>query len=739
MGKQVRIRSFVIGGFFTLFFIAITCRLYWVQVVEGKALFMKAENAWSREVVLQPKRGTIMDRNGQVLAQDGVAFTVAVNPRLIHSYKQEELVVHTLAPLLGMDTPEGKRKLRDRVTAVNKDGNLLAQVEIRNEGWKIDKATADQIKEQRDALNLQGVYLIEQSKRYYPAEELASQVLGYVDKENTARSGLELFYDEMLKGKPGKIAYEKDALGYELPDGKASIIKPVDGKDLKLTIDRNIQHYIEEALVKMNEEFKPKAAMVIAADPNTMEILGMSSLPTYNPNHYWDFAEKADFAVNRNISSQYEPGSTFKIVTLAAAVDQGIFHPDDPYKSGSIMVGSTKMGDHNNRQGWGEISYLEGLKRSSNVAFIKLGYEGLGREKLSEYIRNFGFGEKTGIDLPGEIGGNTRIEYATEVAAATFGQGVTVTALQQVAAVSAIANGGNLMKPYLVKEIVDSETGRSIKKIAPETVRRVLSEEKARLVADYLEQVVSDQKIGSGRRVYTDGYRIAGKTGTAQTVIDGKYADGKWVVSFTGFAPVNDPKIVLIVIVDEPDLGGDYRRGSEVTAPVFKEIMSKSLRYLGVPKANTTIGVTQMKEVNAVTMPDLVGKDWKEAGSLLSRYGMSYEKLGIGDKVMKQYPRAGDQITIEQQVYLVSESSDLVNVPDMMGRPMRDVLEVCSLIGADCSYAGEGYVTSQSVNPVSDTLMVSFSFDPYRPDTLPNEEQANEDAMAADQTDSKSD
>jgi penicillin-binding protein 2B len=710
MGRKVKIRSFIIGAFFTLFFIGVSTKLYWVQIVEGASLRGKAESLWSQEVVLQPVRGSIVDRNGQVLAQDGDAYTVAVNPRLIAEYKQENAVVAMLAPLLSMDTPAGQLKLREKIAARNKDGRLLAQVEIRNEGWKIDKSLADQIREARDTLGLRGIYLIEQSKRYYPADQLAAQLLGYTDKENEARSGLELMYDDLLKGTPGKLMYEKDARGVELPDGKASLIQPLDGKNLVLTIDRNIQHYMEEALVEMNEKFQPKAAMAIAVDPNTMEILGMSSLPTYNPNSYWDYAEKADFAMNRTISSQYEPGSTFKIVTLAAAVDQGLFHAEDTYMSGSVNVAGTPMGDHNNRRGWGEITYLDGLKRSSNVAFIKLGYEGLGAEKLKSYIEKFGFGQKTGIDLPGEVSGKIDFRYPTEVAAATFGQGVSVTPIQQIAAVSAIANGGKLMKPYLVKEIHDAETGKLISKTEPEVVREVLAESKARLVSDYLEQVVSDQKIGTGRRVYIDGYRIAGKTGTAQKVVDGKYAPDKWVVSFIGYAPADDPKIALLVIVDDPDIGGDSLRSSEVAAPVFKDVMGKALRYYGVGKENTSVGVTQWKDIQAVTMPDLVGQDVSDAGKTLGRYGMSYERLGIGKTILKQYPNSGDQVAAEQQVYLLTDSSEKIVFPDLRDRPMRDVLEVCALVGQACGFQGEGYVASQTEDHTTQPSTMRFVF-----------------------------
>lgn len=713
MGKKVRVRALLFGGVFTLFFFAVVGRLYMVQIVQGAELLEKAERVWSSTAVLQPVRGTITDRHGNILSQDGDAYTVAVNPSLIHENNQSKQVVDLLAPLLGMTSPEGISKLYAAVTAKRDDGRLLLQKEIRNEGWKIDKAVADDIRSGMEEQEIRGIYLIPEKKRYYTMNQVASHVVGYVDKDNKARSGIELFYDELLSGTPGEVSYAKDNLGYELPNsnGKATLIPPVDGYDIRLTLDRNIQHYIEEAMATMYEKYKPKSAMVIAADPNTMEILGMATYPNFNPNTYWSFNEQSDFA-NRNIGYTYEPGSTFKIVTLAGAVAEGLFNPDDKYRSGSVEIAGSRMGDHNNRQGWGEITYLEGLKRSSNVAFIKLGYEKMGEAKLREYISKFGFGQLSGIDLPGEVAGTVDFKWATEIASATFGQGkVAVTPIQQVAAISAIANGGKLMQPHLLKETLDPETGEVISRNEPNVIREVLSEATARKVSEYLEQVVSDQEIGTGRRAYIEGYRIAGKTGTAQKVVGKTYSSQHYVVSFIGYAPADDPKIVLSVIVDEPDIGGDYRNGSEVSGPLFKEIMGKSLRYLEVPKENTTLGVTQLKEANEIVMPDLTGRSLDDAGVLLNRNKLAHTVLGQGLTVVEQYPAKGEQIGEEQHVYILTADAGELAMPNMQGRSLRDVFEVCALLGADCTYSGAGYAASQQRSS-SPPYSYDFRFEP---------------------------
>mgnify|MGYP000418675778 CR=1 FL=1 len=726
MGRRIRVRSLVIGGLFTLLFLVMTMKLYWVQVVNGAELLDKAEDSWSRQKVLQPMRGAILDRNDKILARDGDSYTVAVNPLLIDKYNQQDDVVGILAPLLNMNTPEGLRKLNDRITSKRDDGRLKDQVEIRNEGWKIDKSVADDINKQIDNLKLRGsITLIEERKRYYPTNQLASHILGYVDKESQARTGIELFYDEYLKGTPGSISYEKDRLGYQLPEGQATVTAPVNGSNVRTTIDRNIQHYIEEALEKMNEQFRPEGAMVIAADPNTMEILGMSSLPTYNPNTYWDFDDQGDFK-NHNVASQYEPGSTFKIVTLAAAVDQGLFQPEATYQSGSIRVPGATVRDHNNGRGWGNITYLDGLKRSSNVAFVKLGVDGLGKEMLHNYIQKFGFGNKTGIDLAGEISGDINFHYPSEVANATFGQGVAVTAIQQVAAISAIANGGKLMKPYIVKEIIDPVTNKVLKKIEPEVIRQVISERAANEVNGYLEQVVSDQEIGTGRRVFIPGYRIAGKTGTAQKFIDGSYAADKWVVSFIGYAPADNPKIVLCVIIDNPDIGSDSNRSSEVSAPVFKDIMGKSLRYLNVPKTNTSQGVTQLLDDTGVLMPDLKNESASEAKNLLDRVGISYDVIGNGQKVVQQQPMAGTRIGLEQRGYILTQPIEGLAFPDVTGRSMRDVIEMCSVFEADCTLLGEGYVISQKSTGKAPTHAIEIIFEPFKLEAIVEEETETE-------------
>lgn len=698
MIKKAKLRSLLMGVVFTLIFTALLGKLYWVQVVDGAELLKQAQDSWIENKVIPAKRGSILDRNGNVLAQDAPSWTVSVNPRLIHQNGVEDEVVAGLGPILHMTDIEKKAKLVALVTKKKQNGDFLLNVEIRSEGWKVDSETADKINKLVKAENLKWcIVLREEPKRYYPSNMTASHLLGYTNREGAAVTGLELWNDDILKGTPGSITYEADSQGNQLPDTKVKYIPASDGDSIKLTIDLNIQNYIEQAMEKVFEQYKPKSMTVIAVDPYSLEVLGLANLPNFNPNNYWDFTDQNVFK-NHALISTYEPGSTFKIVTLAGATQEGLFRPENTYQSGRIKVPGTTIRDHNNGQGWGEITFLEGLKRSSNVAFVKLGYEGLQEDRLRKYITDFGFGTKTNIDLQGEHAGDIGFHYASEIATATFGQGVTVTPIQQITAVSAIANGGKLMWPHLVKEIVNQEDpNKVVTSIEPKEIRQVISKKTAQDVRGYLEQVVSDRKIGTGRNAYIEGYRVAGKTGTAQKVIDGKYSEDKWVVSFIGFAPVDNPKIVVCIIVDEPNLHGDSNGASMVSGPLFKEVVTKSLRYMEVP-ATAKQGATAInwKSEKAI-VPELINLSASEAENKLTKKKLKYEIIGNGTKIVKQYPAPEDEIGIEQMIYLLTEDIQKIKFPDLRGKALRDAVEVCSLLEVICKTTGEGYVSSQTV------------------------------------------
>ncbi|WNR46436.1 penicillin-binding transpeptidase domain-containing protein [Paenibacillus roseipurpureus] len=708
MTKKIKLRSLLIGGFFTLLFVVLMVKVYWIQVVEASWLLEKAEKRWETDKVLMPVRGSILDRNDKVLAVEATAYTIALNPKVIDTYHIAEDVTQGLADILKeseASRAELVNKIRDRATKKNQDGtDFAANVEVRNEGWKIEKQKADKVRELISSIQTKlklgtkaniGISILEDKKRYYPGETLASHILGYTNKEGEAALGMELKLNDILKGVPGMLSYEKDGKGVELPDAKVNFKPAEDGSNVRLTIDKNIQFYLESALAKVNEKWHPKSLTAIAVDPQTMEILGMANTPTFNPNSYWTIKDQSDFR-NGAIASRYEPGSTFKLVTLAGAVEEGLFNPNETYQSGAIQVSDRTLHDHN-IVGWGKITFLEGLKRSSNVAFVKLGIEKLTQPKLRDYITKFGFDQKTNIDMPGEVSGLIDMKYPSEFATATYGQGkVVVTAIQQTAAYAAMANGGKLMWPHIVKDILDPKTGKAITSFEPQVIRQVVSPQTATQVSNYLEQVVSDQAIGTGKLAFMEDYRVAGKTGTANIVLPGGggYSPDTWVISFIGYAPVENPKILVTLIADQPDLGGNYHLGGQVLAPAFKEIVGESLQYMGVASSKKPKTVT--KEANKLNVPNLLDVPVDSAKATAKDNGLSLEVFGKGSSVVDQFPKAGTQILSTQRIYAALQPVDEMQLPSLVGKSLRDAVEACSFFKWDCQTTGEGYVSEQS-------------------------------------------
>ncbi|WP_145018715.1 penicillin-binding transpeptidase domain-containing protein [Paenibacillus sp. Y412MC10] len=751
MIKRIKLRALLIGGFITLLFVVLLIRVFTLQVVKGQDWHERAVFQWTRNVTIPASRGMITDRNGDVLASDIPAYTVIVNPAVIHENGLENEIIEGLHNILGKDESE----LKELVNA-KKDGKYRPGREVRNEGWKVDETKKAQIddfnKELMDQLEKEkkgmetGLGLLKEQKRYYPNGTLAAHILGYTDRNGEAVAGLEAYIDDYLKGTPGEMKYESDRQGDQLPQANMVYKPAFNGKNVKLTIDDTIQYYIEDAMKETYEQYKPISMTVIAANPKTMEILGMANLPTFNPNTYWDPATDQKDFFNYAVKATYEPGSTFKIVTLAGAVQEKLFNPNAFYQSGQIYVKGTHTPLHDIvRSGWGQITYLEGVKRSSNVAFVKLGSEMLGKDRLLKYINDFGFGQKTGIELPGEISKTINLPGPVEVATASYGHGVSVTPIQQLAAISAVANGGKLLKPHIIKEITDPDNGKVIKSTNTDVVRLVISPEAAKETSSYLEQVVADRAIGTGKHAYIEGYRVAGKTGTAVKYgPDLKPDYSKSVVSFIGFAPVNDPKIALIVIVDQPndpDVGGGM-----VAAPIFKKIVSQALPYMGVPKSNTkktSNGKTTVERPEAPTLTKLAVKDAKQK---LLNAGVDFETIGKGASVIRQFPAAGTPMSPGQRIYLLTEETDKMTVPDLKGESLRDALDILTLLKCSVTVQGEGYVSEQLVTDKNGKRSVQLTLKPVKDDETSEDASSSsteggsisEDTSADDLADGKS-
>lgn len=604
---------------FLIFFI-IDVRLGYVQFFLGDWLTDGAENLWSREIPFEPERGEIVDRNGVALATNMSAPTVYVFPRQV---KDPAVAAEKLAAVLN----GSKEKIYKQIT----EKELIVRV---SEGRKISNEKAAEVRN----LELSGVYVGEDSKRYYPFGEYLSHVLGFTGIDNQGLMGLELYYDEQLKGKKGSVQFYADAKHNRMNDKADEYQAPVDGLDLKLTIDSKVQTIIERELDIAEATYKPDGAIAIAMDPNTGEVLGMSSRPSFNPTH---FQEVAPEVYNRNLPvwSTYEPGSTFKIITLAAALEEGKvdLEKDHFHDSGSVKVDGATLHCWK-RGGHGSQSFLEVVQNSCNPGFVELGQR-LGKETLFKYIKDFGFGEKTGMDLQGEGKGilfNLDRVGPVELATTAFGQGVSVTPIQQVTALSAAINGGTLYTPYIAKELVDPVSGEVVMKTSPTAKRKVISEETSKEIRHALETVVAQ---GTGGKAFVEGYRVGGKTGTAQKVKNGRYMENNHIVSFIGFAPADDPQLVVYVAVDNPK--GTIQFGGTVAAPIVGNIMGDSLRALGVKPRKEQIEKVRKgwDDPVMIEVPDMVGMTKTEIREIFVNFKI--DASGQGSTVVKQTPQGG--------------------------------------------------------------------------------------------------
>jgi stage V sporulation protein D (sporulation-specific penicillin-binding protein) len=517
-------------------------------------------------------------------------------------------------------------------------------------------------------------------------------------------------------GQKGRIVIEHDAAGASIPEATHKYIAPVDGANLTLTLDETIQYITERELDKAFKEFKAKRATAIVMDPNTGAIMAMATRPTFNPNNYNQFPaeNRRNFAIN----DAYEPGSTMKITTAAMAMEEGVVNDNSRfYCPGYIKVGKASIGEANNKA-HGEESFAQIVENSCNVGFVQVGLA-LGLDKYYKYLNGFGFGQKTGIDLPGEAEGllvpqsrATQLDLATMA----MGQANAVTPIQLITAVSAVANGGKLMKPYLLQEAVDNN-GKVIKKNEPQMVRRIVSEETAHKLCLILEGEVTQ---GTGKNAYIEGYRVGGKTGTAQKIKPGGgYMEGEYISSFIGLAPVDDPRLVCIIVVDGAQ-GYPYYGGT-VAAPGVKEILKDSLQYLNVPLRGDASKLEKQESTadTTVLVPDLVNLPLSEALSSLNSRGLNAKVEGEGNLVWQQTPKPqakiirGSQVIIYLSPYSGENADAEVTVPDLEGKSMKEVAKILSDLGLHLSPEGYGISYEQSpqagkVISTGSTIKVKF-------------------------------
>jgi stage V sporulation protein D (sporulation-specific penicillin-binding protein) len=669
----VAIRKRLLFLFFMILLVtlALVSRLAWIQIVRADELYEQAWEQWNRSIPARSPRGLIYDRDGRLLAGSTTVETIVAIPPQVEDPRQTARI---LAPIL----EKGEEELYELLTLDRSAIYLKRKVEA-----EVAQAVRD--------LDLPGIVFTTEGKRYYPNGTLASQLLGFVGMDQ-GWAGLEIYYEEQLKGREGRILFPSDNLGREIPHEARQYVLPKAGDDLYLTIDETIQYIVERELARSMLEFQPKQAMIIAANPKTGAILAAASKPDYDPLHYEE-VDSSRWAL-APVTSSFEPGSTFKLTTLAAAIEEGLYNKHEFFHcTGYANVAGHQIGCWTAGRGHGSITYLQAVESSCNPAFINLGQR-LGTEKLFSYIHAFGYGQKTGIDYPGEGDGlifDLEQVGPLELATTSFGQGISVTPLQQLMAVSAIANGGYLMKPYLVREI-RSASGELIYERKPEVVRQVISQETARQVAEIMESVVLN---GSAINARIEGYRIAGKTGTAQKVgPGGAYMGGEYIVSFIGFVPVEDPQIVVYIAVDTATRGAQW--GSQICAPMFGRMMGDILNYLQIAPSDQST----LPEVKIVEVPDLHDLTVDEAAALAERSGLLLRLVGEGNYIINQTPKAGAKVPQQTQVvvYLGEDGENpagAISLPDFSGFTVREVAEVLSWLGLRLNAEGSGIAIYQ--------------------------------------------
>ena len=627
-------RLFILLSFVAVYVLGLIMRLGYLQIVGSEELVDKAESLWSRNLPIEGQRGLIYDRNHDVIVDNEVAPSVIVIPRQVTDVVATSQL---LADVLDITIEDATAHVTKKVSVER----------IQPEGRKLNVEQVQAIQE----AELEGVYLVNDVKRTYPYGSLLSHTLGFTGIDNQGITGLEYVYNDYLMGSSGVWQYFSDAKGNPLPDYADEYESAMRGLDMELTIDLHLQQVLERELDNTVAKYSPDSVIGLMMNPKTGEILAMSSRPTYEPENYQDYPQEV---YNRNLPiwSSYEPGSTFKIITYAAALEEKEFELDETFfDPGYVIVDGVRIKDWK-AGGHGEQTMLEVIMNSCNPGFVELGMR-LGAERLFTYIDAFGFDSKTGVDMLGESQGilfDPETMGNVELATASFGQGNSVTPIQLVTAISAVVNGGYLMEPYVVKNLLHPYTNEILYKREPETVRQVISKETSDTMRYVLEMVGAQ---GSGKGAYIDGYRVGGKTGTAQKAENGGYIDGEYILSFVGIAPMNDPQVVCYIAVDNPKDTIQY--GGVVAAPIVRSILAETLPYLGVEPQSEQIEKDYLwDDTKYVTVSNYVGLD-KEDIMPTELYEIEY--YGSGSKVVSQSPEAYSR-TVEGgivRVYLSEE------------------------------------------------------------------------------------
>ncbi|WP_353048532.1 penicillin-binding protein [Exiguobacterium sp. s146] len=671
-----------------LFFVGWFFYLSVFQTYKGENMLAFAEEErWKAVSTLKAERGEIYDRFGQ---------PIAIN---IPSYR----IVAVLK--LGGERVEGKTLMPDAFAEAAKqlatvipmtEADILKRLEQNKDRGQIEfgvpgrDLTVEQ-KEEIEAFEIPGVTFVEEPKRYYPNKVFASSVVGYAQKidqngriELVGELGIEKSLNDVLSESYGLYRFEKDLAGRQIVSSDEQLkIDPEDGADVQLTLDHRIQQLLDTKMEELYQEYKPKNATAIIMDPKTGEIIALSDRPSFDPN-----TREISSYSNFSVSSRFEPGSTMKIFTLAAAINEGVYNPNELYKSGSYKYGKTVFNDYN-ITGWGTIPMVEGVWHSSNVAFSILANERLGLSRYEDYFNAFKFDQRTGVDLPGEVNSQFDFESPLNVLITAWGQSTAVTPMQILQATSAIATDGTMKQPHVIKKVVNRETGETIRTTNPKVVGQPITAEAAKQTREALDGVVNSD-VGTGQLYALDNYRVIGKTGTAQIAENGKYLSGQYIHSFVGMAPEDDPELVMYIAVDRPN-SDSSTTGPRIMAPLFKDVMDVALRYRSVEPDK------QAKSIDASTKTttSFVDQGRDDAVKEAKAAAFTPVALGNGETVTAQSPVEGQPYVVGERLLL--KTADSFAMPTLKGWSLRDVKRLATLYQLNLEIDGTGFVTSQSI------------------------------------------
>lgn len=688
--------------FITAVFGLLIVRLSYIMIVKRDDYSSRAEEQWTSEVRIEARRGRILDRNGNELAVSANVYRVDFDLNSIRQYlKKNDKTTDDIAPLIaeatGIETATVKDKLETKLANGSDAGSATL---VR----RVEKDVADKVNE----LSIQGVIVSPDTKRYYPEGDFLSHVLGSTNSDGQGLTGVELQYNEYLSGVPGLRISELDRNSEALDYTISNFTTPIDGKDVTLTIDKNLQAIAEKVAEKGLVDNKAKRVSILIMNPQNGEILAMVNEPDFDPNNpfegYEDFVGETDAEKlqkmwrNSLVNDTFEPGSIFKVITMSTAIEKGLVTESDQFTCG----GSLQVGPHTikcwKHGGHGTQILPEILQNSCNVGFMKLG-EKIGSEKLVEYIKKFGFGQVSGVDLPGEARGIVKSAENmndADLATISFGQTNTVNAVQYMTAFNAIVNGGTLIQPHVMKYISHTDSNGNVvidEEFEPKTVENVISESTAATLRDYLERTVNQ---GGSNKAYIAGYHIGAKTGTAQKVnpLTGGYESGKYISSMAGFATTDNPQITVFITIDEPSNGAYY--AGVVTAPLGKVLLEDIFNYM-----NEEFSEDENVILKDVVLPELRGSSVADAKKVLKDLNIECTVEGDGDTITNMQPYPGYAVKEGSTINLYTDQNESYNkdvvMPDVRGYSKESAIELLNSLGIETTIQGDGVVINQSI------------------------------------------